>query len=90
MKLKDLPINTTTNKVVLYMPKKIFDTIKNTGLNTQRIIVYSLFSSPTGFWVKTEPSHAKKMNWNKNRVFPISSFSAIIVLEWRVIKVLKS
>ena len=90
MKLKDLPNNTMVNTVVLYMPKRIFNTTKETGLNTQRVIFRCPFSSPTGFWVTVEPKHADKMGWNKNRVFPVGFIQADTVLEWRILKILKS
>lgn len=77
------------DKFVLQMPKKIFDSMKDTGLNTRRVIFHAPFSSPGGFWIKVEPEHADKMGWDKNRVFPISILPASIVLEWPVIKILK-
>lgn len=91
-KLKDLvgkESEILLNDIVLYMPKKLFNIAKDTGLNTQRVIFSSAFSSPGGFWVKVEPEHAKKMGWDKNRVFPISMIPATTVLEWRILKILK-
>ena len=89
MKLNDTPKGTMLNTVVLYMPKRIFKLMDGTGLNTQRVIFHTPFSSPSGFWVKVEPKHADKMGWDKNRIFPVCELPAQIVLEWRVLKILK-
>ena len=76
---------------VLQMPMSLFKCkeIKDMGLNTRRVIFSAPFSSPGGFWVKVEPEHAKKMGWDKNRIFPISYLPANIVLKWPVIKILE-
>ena len=78
------------NQFVLQMPMSLYkcQEIKDTGLNTRRVIFHAPFSGPSGFWVKVEPNHAKKMGWDKNRIFPISYLPANIVLEWPVIKIL--
>ena len=89
MKLKDTPAGTMLNTVVLYMPKRIFKLMDGTELNTQRVIFRCPFSSHGGFWVMVEPKHADKMGWDRNRIFPVCALPAEIVLDWRVLKILK-
>lgn len=79
----------TLDCFVLQMPKKIFDSMKDTGLNTRRVIFRSPFIGNGGFWVSVEPEHADKMKWDRNIIFPVSILQASIVLEWPVIKILK-
>ena len=89
MKLNDVPKGTMLNTVVLYMPKRILKLMDGTGLNTQRVIFDSPFIGPGGFWVKVEPKHADKMGWARGRIFPVCDLPTEIVLNWRVLKILK-